>query len=155
MRLICGYLRYLEQKIPINTIKLELSSPAIQTNPKNTLALRMNIEKYSNYKKLLQVTARILTMYRKDLKPTLKNATRTLTAGNINHAEHFWILESQSSMQKDIPSGKYKWFCPRKRDDGIYLDGGHLRGWVKMSYNKSKIILLPCVVKFATTLNDE
>ena len=38
---------YSEQKTPINTIKLELSSPAIQTNPKDTLASRINIEKYS------------------------------------------------------------------------------------------------------------
>jgi len=75
-----------------------VSSPPIQTEPKDTLASRINIEKYSNYKKLQRVTARILAMYKKDLKPTLKNATRTLTAGDIDNAERFWILELQSSM---------------------------------------------------------
>ena len=140
---------YSEQKIPINTIKLELSSPAIQTNPKDTLASRINIEKYSNYKKLLRVTARILAMYKKELKPTLKNATRMLTADDIDNAERFWILESQSSMEKDILSGKFKRLCPRKRDDGIYVVGGRARGWVEMSYNKSEIILLPYEHRFS------
>ena len=77
---------------------------------------------------MLRVTARILAMYNKELKPTLKNATRTLTAEGINDAERFWFLESQTSMQKDIQSGKYKRLCPRKRDVGIYVAGGCARG---------------------------
>ena len=77
---------------------------------------------------MLRVTARILAMYNKELKPTLKNATRTLTAEDINDAERFWFLESQTSMQKDIQSGKYKRLCPRKRDDGINVVGGRARG---------------------------
>ena len=77
---------------------------------------------------MLRVTARFLAMYNKDLKPTLKNATRTLTAEDINDAERFWFLESQTSMQKDIQSGKYKQLCPCKRDVGIYVVGGRARG---------------------------
>ena len=77
---------------------------------------------------MLRVTARILAMYNKELKPTLKNATRTLTAEDINDAERFWFLESQTSMQKDIQSGKYKRLCPCKGDDGIYVVGGRARG---------------------------
>ena len=76
-------------------------------------------------------------MYKKELKPTLKSATRLLTAGDIDNAERFWILESQSSMEKDILSGKFKRLCPRKRDDGIYVVGGRARGWVEMSYKRS------------------
>lgn len=38
--------------------------------------------------------------------------------------------------------GKYKWFCFCKWDDGIYVVGGCVRGWVEMSYNKSEIVLL-------------
>ena len=140
---------YSEQKILINTIKLELPKPAIQTNPEDTLASRINIEKYSNYRKLLRVTARILAMYKKEPKPTLTNATRTLIADDIDNAERFWILEAQTSMQKDIQSGKYKRLCPRKRDDGIYVVGGRARGWMEMSYNKSEIILLPYGHRFS------
>ena len=55
---------------------------------------------------MLRVTARILAMYNNELKPTLKNATRTRTAEDINDAERFWFLESQTSMQRDIQSGK-------------------------------------------------
>ena len=77
---------------------------------------------------MLRVTARILAMYNKELKPTLKNATRTLTAKDINDAERFWFLESQTSMQKDIQLGKYKRLCPRKRDVGISVVGGRARG---------------------------
>ena len=74
-----------------------------------------------------------------------------LTANDIDNAERFWILESQTSMLKDIQSGKYKRLCPRKRDDGIYVVGGRARRWMEMSYryNKSKIILLPYGHRFS------
>ena len=38
-------------------------------------------------------------MYKKELKPTLKSATRMLTADDIDNAERFWILGPQSSME--------------------------------------------------------
>ena len=76
---------------------------------------------------MLRVTARFLAMYNNELKPTLKNARRTLTADDINDAERFWFLESQTSMQMDIQSGKSKRPCPRKRDVGIYIVGGRAR----------------------------
>ena len=83
------------------------------------------------------------------MKPTLKNVTRMLTVDDIDNAERFWILESQTSMLKDIQSGKYKRLCPRKRDDGIYVVGERARGWMEISYNKSEIILLPYGHRFS------
>ena len=53
-----------------------------------------------------------------------------LTADDINNAERFWILESQSSREKDILSGKFKRLCPRKQEDEIYVVGDVLEdGW--------------------------
>ena len=37
---------------------------------KDDIVTRINVNKYSNYKRLLRVTARVLSMYHTDPKPT-------------------------------------------------------------------------------------
>ena len=61
------------------------------------LATRIKIDKYSNYKKLLRVTARILSMYRKDPKISFSNAIRLPEAKDIKKAEMFWIKDARNS----------------------------------------------------------
>ena len=46
-------------------------------------------------------------------------------------------------MKKDMERGKYKRLCPRVRDDGVIVVGGHTGKWMEMSYNKSEVPLLP------------
>ena len=49
----------------------------------DTLAGRIDISKYSNYNKLLRVTARIMKLYDRNPKSSLKNATNDLTPHDV------------------------------------------------------------------------
>ena len=64
----------------------------------DTLAGRIDISKYSNYNKLLRVTARIMKLYDRNPKSSLKNATNDLTPHDVEKAELFWIREAQQNM---------------------------------------------------------
>ena len=61
------------------------------------LATRIKIGKYSNYKKLQRVTARILSTYRKDPKISFSNVARSPEAKDIKKAEMFWIKDARNS----------------------------------------------------------
>ena len=61
----------------------------------DTLAGRIDITKYSNYNKLLKVTARVLKLYDRNPKTSLKNATRDLTPHDLERAELFWMRGAQ------------------------------------------------------------
>ena len=89
------------------------------TAKSDNLATRIAIQKYSNYKKLLEVTTQILAMYKRKPKATFKNVAAPLIYDDILNAEKFWIVEAQIEMENDIKKGGYKHLCPRKREDGI------------------------------------
>ena len=86
----------------------------------DTLVGRIDISKYSNYNKLLRVTAIIMNLYDRNPKSSLKNATNDLTPQDVEKAELFWIREARQSMGKDIENGKYKRLCPKMREDGVW-----------------------------------
>lgn len=116
---------------------------------KNTLASKINIGRYSDFGKLIRVTARILAMYQRKPKPSFKHAAKSLTPSDITNAENFWITEAQKSMYEDIEKGIYKRLCPRKNTDGIYVVGGRGERWIEMSHNKNEVILLPYDHRFS------
>ena len=62
---------------------------------KDTLASKINIDRYSDFGKLIRVTARILAMYQRKPKSSFKHATKSLTPSDITKAENFWIMEAQ------------------------------------------------------------
>ncbi|XP_068704135.1 uncharacterized protein [Montipora capricornis] len=134
------------QKLP-KTIKVSINT--VNKIEKDTLAKRINIDKYSTFEKLLRVTARVLAMYHKVPRTTFKNVTKVLTPEDIANAEQFWILQAQKIMHEDLKKGKYKRLCPRKRNNGIYTVGGRSRRWMEMSYNKQELILLPYEHRFS------
>ena len=71
---------YLEPQLP------ERVKTAMATNIErfqDTVAGRTDITKYSNYNKLLRVTARIMKIYDRNPKSSLKNATSELTPHNL------------------------------------------------------------------------
>ena len=136
------------QKLP-ETIKVLASINIVNNIGEDTLEKRINIDNHSNFEKLLRVTARVLAMYQKMPRITFKNVTKVLTPEDITNAERFWILQAQKIMHKDLKKGKYKRLCPRKRNDGIYIEGGHSQRWVEISYNKQELILLPYKHRFS------
>ena len=81
------FLKQPEDKWPITRNYLEPQLPervktAMATNIErfqDTLAGRIDFTKYSNYDKLLRVTARIMKLYDRNPKSSLKNATSELT----------------------------------------------------------------------------
>ena len=124
----------------------ELVKTAMATNIEafqDTLAGRIDIRKYSNYNKLLTVTARIMKLYNRNPKSSLKNATNDLTPHDVEKAELFWIREAQKNMGKDIENGKYKRLCQKMREDGVYVIRGRSELWMEMNYDKREVILLP------------
>ena len=52
-------------------------------------------------------------------------------------------------MYRDIEKGRYKRFCPRTNEEGIYVVGGRGERWIEMSHNKNEIILLPYDYRFS------
>lgn len=56
---------------------------------------RINVDRYSDFGKLIRVTARILTMYQRKPTPYFKHAGQSLTPSDIAKAEKFWIMEAQ------------------------------------------------------------
>ena len=99
--------------------RLPLRKVTILKTANDNLVTTININRYSSYKKLLRVTARILLMYKKKPKPTFKNATKVLIS-DIEQAEIVSIKECQKTMEAGIKDGKYKRLCPKLREDGIY-----------------------------------
>ena len=99
---------------------IKASINIVNNNEEDTLEKRIKIDNYSNFEKLIRVTARVLAMYQKMPRTTFKNVTEVLTPEDITNAEHFWILQAQKLMHDDLRKGNYKRLCPRKRDDGIY-----------------------------------
>ena len=136
---------YLEQHIPQQLKVINTISVSVEDN----LASRIKIERFSDFNRLLRVTARVLKLFHRSPKVTLKNATAELSSKDIELAETFWIKEAQRMMEKDIKDGKYKRLCPRRRTDGIYVISGRSVNWVEMSYNKEDVILLPYKHRFS------
>ena len=114
----------------------------VNVSVKDNLASRIKIERFSDYNRLLRVTARILKVHRREPKATLKNATQEITSKDVETAEVFWIKEAQRNMKNDIKHGTYRRLCPRIRDDGIYVISGLAEKWLD-------IILLPYQLRFA------
>ncbi|XP_068712869.1 uncharacterized protein [Montipora foliosa] len=126
---------YAEQQLPDMVKTVRIATAVI----KDDIVTRININNYSNYKRLLRLTARVLSM---SMKPTFFNVKREPTAEDLMKAEDLWIKEAQRNLQEELKAGKYKRLCPRLRKDGIYVVGGRATRWMEMSYNKSEVILL-------------
>ena len=108
----------------------------------NTTSPEIDITRYSSYTKLIRVTARVLAVGQRNLRPSLKNAAKTLTPADIGRAEIFWIRKAQESLKEQVIEGKFKRLCPRTREDGIIVIGSHAAKWMQMSYNQHEVILL-------------
>ena len=114
-----------------------------------SLAARIDISRYSNYTRLLRVTARVLAVFQKKRTPSLSNALLAPQAEDLEAAEMFWIREAQKSIKQDLEEGKYRRLCPKTRADGIVVVGSRAEEWLEMSYNNCEVILLPYKHRFS------
>ena len=114
-----------------------------EAKSRDILASRINSSKYSNYIKLIRVTARVLSMFQKDEKLSFRNAAKILMPKDITQGERFSILEAQNSIRQDLKNGRLRCLCPKIQSDGVTVVGGRVERWVEMSYNQHEVPLLP------------
>ena len=127
------------QELPERTKVVMLAG----TKQEDSLATRIGLSKYSNYNKLIRVTARVLAMFENAPRSSFRNAAKVLTPEDTNKAERFWILEAQTSIQNDLKNGKFKRLGPKHRRDGVIVVGARAERWLEMSYNHHEVPLLP------------
>ena len=107
----------------------------------DSLVARIDIHRYSQYSKLIRVTARVLAMYK--APPSLKNAVDEISLKDIGNAESFWVREAQKSITEEELQSKYVTLGPKRRTDGLIKVGRRMERWMEMTYNNNDLLLLP------------
>ncbi|XP_057308007.1 uncharacterized protein LOC130645899 [Hydractinia symbiolongicarpus] len=109
-----------------------------------TLAERIDIERFSKLELLRNTTARILRLYKRFLST---NQGREIGKGELTiedrqYADNFWIKEAQRTIEDGVKKEKYIKLCP-KYEDEILVVGGRTERGMEATWNKQKFILLP------------
>ncbi|XP_045109596.1 uncharacterized protein LOC123503684 [Portunus trituberculatus] len=99
----------------------------------------INIQNFSNLKRLLSVMARVINVVR---KRSFKAIICDPNAEDIQRAELFLVKNAQTSLPQDWEK-KYKRLGPRMREDGIITVGSRMSKWVKDNWNCDQFMLLP------------
>ena len=112
----------------------------------DTLAERINIQRFSKIELLINTTAHILKLYRRykfETRATCNQSCMSdVTVEDREIAEKFWIQDAQCQMKDDITSGKYVKLCPKSKYD-IIVVGGRTERWMASTWNRQEFILLP------------
>ena len=103
----------------------------------------ININNISNYRRLIQITARVCSVFLRNPEVSLRNLLNFPSLKSIQMAEVFWIQDAQKLMLEGIRKGDYKRLCPRQRYDGVFIVGGRVEQWFGDNYNTEGLILLP------------
>ena len=107
----------------------------------DSLAARFNISRFSQYNRLLRVTARILAAYRPP--PALKNIVLDVSASQLKQAEIFWVREAQREISDEDLKHKFVRLSPKRQPDGLITVGHRMEKWQQVTYNNNKLLLLP------------
>ena len=99
----------------------------------DSLAARINISRFSQYNRLVRVTARILAAYRPP--PALKNIVLDVSASQLKQAEIFWVREAQSKISDEDLKHKYVRLSPKRQPDGLITVGHRMEKWQQVTYN--------------------
>ncbi len=105
----------------------------------DSLATRINIERFSKLYKLLNTTAMILKLYTR-FKQNGENSTQ-LRQTDLQIAETFWIREAQKGL--DVHSKQLRKFRPRVNNENVIVVGGRTERWMESTWNRQFFILLP------------
>ena len=111
-----------------------------------TLLSRIDIERFSNIKRLINVTARVQRLYRKyrkgGEKPSFQLPTDYISPQDVKDAENSWIIEAQRGMEEDMKKGRYQKLRPQVKD-GVIVVGGRCSRWNEATWNNEEFIILP------------
>ena len=109
----------------------------------NNLATIIDINRYSKYRMLMQVTARILQIRQYPEKPSLKGIFLYPSVEMVKSAENIWVKDDQQIIIRKLEDGDYARLCPVKDNDGIYKVYGRSETWMRNNYNPEGLTLLP------------
>ena len=109
----------------------------------DNIASEMKIDGYSKYKKLIQVTARMILVFQSIPQPSSKNVFKFPSADSFEKAEIFWVKDAQQLLKNGLERGDYARLCPKKTAEGIYVVSGRMEEWFEDTYNSDGLILLP------------
>ena len=107
-----------------------------------TLASRIDLNRFSKWALLLHTTARILNLYKGFKKGSSKTLSEVLPV-DLEAAETFWVKEAQKQFHGKLDSPQYRKLCPRVDEKGIVIVGGRTERWMNATWNRQEFILLP------------
>ena len=124
-----------------------------------TLAARIDIDRFSKIELLKNTTARILKLYKQYKKSAGRSPGSAvemgkLTVADTDAAERFWIKDAQESIAKDVQAGKFVRLCPKYRD-GLIVVGGRAERWMQATWNRQEFILLPHNHRFSQLIAED
>ena len=104
-----------------------------------TLADRIDASRFSNWRRLQYVTARIIRLYKRFRRDEERqHVGRDIDSQDLRMAEEFWIKDAQKSLDK----GKCIKLRPESKD-GILVVGGRTERWLGCTWNQQQFVLLP------------
>ena len=119
-----------------------------------TLASRINIDRFSKYQLLINTTAKVLDLYprfRKQGEKIERTTSTDLTVESCKRVKQFWITDAQKSIIQDIKEKKMLKLIPRVKD-GIIEVGGRTERWMRFNWNRQSFILLLANHKYSQLL---
>ena len=108
----------------------------------------IDINRFSEFKRLIRTTSRVMLAYMVNPTPSLRNITKNIGTRDYERAVMWWIKECQKQFTVDDMKEKCVRLCPRKRDDGVWVVGSRADKWVEITYNHEESILLPYEHRF-------
>ncbi|KAJ8049254.1 hypothetical protein HOLleu_01926 [Holothuria leucospilota] len=106
----------------------------------------VEVERYSDFRKLLRVTAMLRRVAK---QKSFRSGAIDINSAELCEAESFWITETQrplvQQMRKD-PTQFFKGYGslgPKLRDDGVIIVGERVKNHAQFSYSQEMVPLLP------------
>lgn len=97
-----------------------------------------NIDRFSDWDKLINVTARVLNV---SLSRSLFELAREPNTQELSRAEMYWIKQVQGKIDGDWQT-KYRRLGPSMNKEGIIIVGARISKWLKTNWNKEEYVLL-------------
>ena len=103
----------------------------------------IDVTRFSSYLKLIETTARVLSVLKREPTFYLLRIKREPKAKDYASAVNFWIHECQHDFIQEEIQQKYKRLTPHKRSDGVWVVGSRSKKWIAITEDHNEPILLP------------
>ena len=97
-----------------------------------------NIDRFRDYDKLINVTARVLNVSR---SRSLLELSREPNAQELLKAELYWIKQVQGQIDENWQT-RYQRLGPSMNKEGIIIVGARISKWLKTNWNQEEYVLL-------------